>query len=136
MKDQSRFPDKGYFLSYSHADRAFAHHISKLLRQRGLAVIDWESAIEHGADSQDTIFRDLENARSMIFIVPAREGDGKNALAELGAARALGKHIVAVMPDSSRASNAGFARRLTDSAVIDASTMREDALIDALALAS
>jgi hypothetical protein len=56
----------------------------------------------------------------------------KDALAEVGAAFALGKKIVAVAPNAARFHNADVGRQLSRSAVIDASALPESDLVSAI----
>lgn len=124
---------KRVFLAYSHDDSAFAKHIGDLLAEQGHQSFDGQSSLAVGADWSDTVLNALKDADAVVFIVPAREGSGKGALEELGAAKAMGKKIVAVMPDSSRAWNTDVARAVTRAPVLDASRMNESRLVEALA---
>lgn len=126
---------RNIFLSYSHDDQEFALRLSKILMKSGFLVFDPANETVPDEKWSDKIVREMRKSAGLVFVIPAREGAGKNALAELGMARALDKNIVAVMPDSSRAWNASFARVLSDSAVVDASKLRDDALANALAMA-
>jgi hypothetical protein len=124
------------FLSYSWEDRPFAEKLSKILTANGAKVIDPANDVPAGSNIQDIILKAVRDSSSMIFVVPQQEGAGKGALAELGAARALGKRILAVSPNSSRLHNSGFARIITESAVVDASRISDLELADALQMAS
>jgi hypothetical protein len=94
------------FLSHAWADRWLAGQIARRLALR----------------ASDTF----------VFVVPEREGAGKHALFELGAAHAMGKRIVAIVPTAGRFSNADVARVLSGSAVLDASAVPADALAEAI----
>jgi hypothetical protein len=124
------------FISYSREDERFAARISSVLKKHGISMIDPTRNLKPGANAYDSVINGSRNANYVIFVVPAREGEGKFALSELGAARAMGKRIVAVMPDGSRAWNSDFARVLSKSPVVDASNLKDEALAGALALAS
>ena len=65
-----------------------------------------------------------------MFVVPEREGIGKNALAELGAAKAVGKQIVSLVPDRKRAANSDVAVRLSNLMVLDAAELAPAAIAD------
>jgi hypothetical protein len=67
-----------------------------------------------GTDISSAILRSLRRADLVVFVVPRFEGQGKAALAELGAARAIGKRIVSVLPDTTRAANSDVATALSE----------------------
>ena len=127
---------RNVFLSYSSNDTEFAAHLTSILRDRGISILGTGAGIKIGDDIAKGISEALKISDTLIFVVPSREGEGRNALAELGAAKALGKRIVAVMPNSSRAWNSDFARQISDASIVDASRMDDNALLDALAMAS
>ena len=124
------------FLSYSWEDRPFAEKLSRILTENGAKVMNPANDIPAGSKIQDAILKAVKNSSSMIFVIPQQEGAGKHALVELGAARALGKRILAVSPNSSRLHNSGFARVITENAVVDASRISDLQLADALQMAS
>ncbi|MFL5071874.1 MAG: hypothetical protein ACJ8D9_20020, partial [Xanthobacteraceae bacterium] len=74
---------------------------------------------EAGDKFEDLIRDVLSQSDVFVYIVPEKEGSGKWSLFELGAAKALGKRIVAVLPDSSRVANSEVAARLADLFVVD-----------------
>jgi nucleoside 2-deoxyribosyltransferase len=121
------------FLSYGGDDADFAQRLAARLRHKGIETFDGRVDVAAGTDWSDAVLRALEESDKLVFIVPSREGSGKNALVELGAARALGKPILAVMPDGSRAWNSEVARAISNSAVLDASRVDDRNLVDALA---
>lgn len=125
---------KRVFLAYGDEDSGFARHLAELLANGGHQPFDVPASASEDGDVSDAILNALRQADTVVFVVPAREGAGKGALEELGAARALGKRIVAVMPDGSRAWNTGIARAISRAPVVDASRIAEDRLVDALAL--
>ena len=120
------------FLSYADSDRAFASRLSDVLSETGARAWDPTKAMRPGDDISESILAGLRESDIVVFVVPEREGAGKNALAELGAARALGKRIVAVVPETTRFYNAEVARLLSDSAVVDASTVPPEHLANAI----
>ena len=128
MGDQGR----SVFISHAYADREFAARLTNALAQSGARA--WLDSVElkPGDHWDEAILTSLRASDIVVFVVPEREGAGKNALAELGAARALGKKIVAVVPNAGRFHNADVARLLSGSAVVDASTLPDDALVNAI----
>jgi len=121
------------FISYSRDDAPFAEHLAQQLKIEGFHTLDAQSSIKPGVRWDNAVLKALKSADRVVFVVPSREGGGKNALAELGAARAMGKDIVAVMPDSSRAWNSNVARTVSDNVIVDASRFDDHDLIHALA---
>lgn len=122
------------FLSYDIGDSGFARKLATLLTDQGYKPVDADMVSKQGTGQDEAVLHAIEDSVKVIFIVPSREGNGKNALTELGAARAMGKQIVAIMPDASRAWNSDVARIVTRSAVVDASRVEDGSLVDALAL--
>ncbi len=121
------------FISHAHEDELFANRLARLLEGDGYSVFS-DISPEPGGDWASAIIDGLRSADVVVFVVPAREGGGKNALAELGAAKAMGKRIVPVLPDTSRSWNADVARIVSHSAVVDASRFSDETLVGALAL--
>ena len=112
------------FLTYASADSSFAETLSGELHKldngiRTVAIAD--------AGPIDKVFglikQSLINSDLVVFIVPSQEGEGQWALAALGAAKVLGKSILAVMPDRVRYPNSVYLRTLLDRPVLDASNM-------------
>lgn len=93
------------FISYALADREYAQELTAALRNKGFEVFRDEDSIVAGEDFGESILSGLRNAELVLFVVPKESGEGKNALYEVGAAKALGKKIFAVMPHG-RASGA------------------------------
>lgn len=108
------------FLSYASDDRAFAAQIRDAVAQRGAEAVDADSVVQPGSDVGGAAMEALRSADLFVFVVPEKEGSGRWALMELGAAKALGKRIVALMPDRHRAGNSEVAVRLSDVLVLDA----------------
>jgi nucleoside 2-deoxyribosyltransferase len=107
------------FVSYAWDDRDFAERVRSAVAQSGANALDPYS-IEAASDLEGEVLKAVRAADVFVFVIPSREGLGKSALAELGAARALGKRIVALMPDRARAANSEVAVRLSDLIVLDA----------------
>lgn len=108
------------FISYSRDDRDFVSTIEAALARYGLQTFDPELEIQAGDKIDERILDGLRAADVVIFVVPEHEGAGKNALVEIGAARALGKRIVALVRDRKRAANSDVAMRLSNLMVLDA----------------
>lgn len=87
------------FLSYAHADKALADQIVSRLDGGSLEI--WrEEAVNTGEAWANAIQDALRKAETVLLIVPAAGSPGRNnVFFEIGAARALGKRILAVVPD-------------------------------------
>lgn len=128
-------PKRGkVFLSYATADQSFAEKLAATLRDKGYEVLD-PDFLGTGEKIQDEILESLRDADRIIVVVPPSTSN-KFVLFELGAARALGKPIMAVMPDASRSWNSEEVRALSHHALIDASKLEPEQLLGALQIAS
>lgn len=136
MKDQMAplTKPRKIFLSYSVNDRDFARRLSKLLGEAGVSTSSVGDLVMKDDTWEELRFR-INDADRFVFVVPAREGDGKVALMELGAAKAFNKEIVAVMPNGSRTANSAVVNSLSHTSAIDASRLDESSLIRALTAA-
>jgi hypothetical protein len=108
------------FVSYSIDDRVFADQLREaLIAERNVQVLDPTSALAAVNEVDDLVIANLKGSDLFVYIVPEKEGSGKLSLYQLGAAKALGKRIVAVLPDSARVANSAVAARLADALVVD-----------------
>ena len=110
------------FLSYAMADKEAAASISSELTKIGVGSFD-TSNIAQGEKIFDEIRRGIVTSDLVLFVVPSFEGAGRWALAELGAAKALHKNILAILLDKARYRNSTFLRSLFDGPILDASNM-------------
>ena len=102
------------FLSYALEDRPFAARLKRALSARGAQTFDPAEDLRPGADLSAAILKALKQADLLVFVVPRFEGQGKSALVELGAAKAMGKRIVSILPDRARAANTDIAMALSE----------------------
>lgn len=109
------------FLSYATEDQAYAARLKKALEASGAETFDPARDLEPGAEFADAILKSLRRADLVVFVVPRFEGQGKSALVELGAARALGRRIVSVFPDRTRVANSDVAMALSEAHYLDGS---------------
>jgi nucleoside 2-deoxyribosyltransferase len=129
-------PKRGkVFLSYDRMDRGFATKLAATLRGKGYEVLDPSETVGTEDTAQDDVLVALREADRIIAVVPPSTSN-KFVLFELGAARALGKPIMAVMPDASRSWNSDEVRALSRHALIDASKLEPEQLLGALQIAS
>lgn len=113
------------FLSYSATDRRFAQNLKRQLERRGVQVTpdayNWD-----GQDWAKTIRSALSRADAVVTIVSNAAG----VLAELGAARSLGKAVVAILPERTRLSDSEPFRAFSPLPLIDAAALRPTQLLD------
>lgn len=120
------------FLSYASGDREFASRVRDAVAGQGAEAVDVQPDLKPGSDPGAAVMDALRSADLFVFVVPEKEGSGKHALMELGAAKALGKRIVALMPDRHRASNTDVAVRLSDVMLLDAGEKPADTVAEQL----
>jgi len=114
------------FLSYSSSDTEFARRLKSSLSNMGVTTLDAQDASTPGQPVPGALEGLLKRADIIAFVVPSREEQGRWALAELGAARAMGKRIVGIVPETSHYRNADVVRRLSSGGLIDASRWRDN----------
>jgi TIR domain len=110
--------NKRVFFSYSIADQAFADKLRNAMVRPDVEIVD-PIELTPGDDVADTIQEALSQSDLFVYVIPEKGGSGKWSLFELGAAKALGKRIVAVLPDSSRMANSEVATRLADLLLVE-----------------
>ena len=86
------------FLSYSHADRAWAEKFASTLKESGTEVwkADWERS--NGRSLSQSLERGLREGDVVVILFDAETLRNPNALFELGAAMAGNKAVVPVIP--------------------------------------
>jgi hypothetical protein len=118
------------FISYSRADRKYAQELTAALRGKGFDVFADYDSLSGGEDFSESILSSLRNAELVLFVVPKESGEGKNALYEVGAAKALGKKIFAVMPHGRGSGARDVALGLADLIFLDTSETEPDRVAD------
>jgi hypothetical protein len=118
------------FISYALADRKYAQELTAALRNKGFDVFQYYDSVAAGEDFSESILSGLRNAELVLFVVPKESGEGKNALYEVGAAKALGKKIFAVMPHGRGSGARDVALGLADLIFLDTSETEPDRVAD------
>ncbi len=87
------------FLSYVHEDKALADQLASYLKDSSFEI--WRDENVSAGEAWANAVQDaLCKAETVLLIVPATDSPGRNnVFFEIGAARALGKRILAVVPD-------------------------------------
>jgi nucleoside 2-deoxyribosyltransferase len=89
------------YISYSLKDAAFAASLRERIEQDGVRVFDPLRDVPPGVNFIVHLREEIEDSDALILVVPEIGASQANtALFEAGAAKALGKPILAVMPDS------------------------------------
>ena len=114
------------FISYALADRKYAQDLTTALRSKGFDVFQDHESVVASEDFSESILSSLRNAALVLFVVPKESGEGKNALYEVGAAKALWKKIFAVMPHGRASGGRDVALGLADLIFLDTSETEPD----------
>ena len=115
------------FISHAQADSKFATALARQLKHKGVDVFE-DSQVQAGEDWFESIRASLTASDLVVFVVPLREGEGRFALGELGAARMMNKKIFAVLPDQARYANSDVARVLSKGLMVDAARLTAEQL--------
>lgn len=90
---------KRVFLSYSQENAELADALARVMSQRGASVFFDKNTIHVGDRWLETLRSEIEKASALILLIPAHDGPNRNTvLFEAGAAKALGKRVLAVLP--------------------------------------
>lgn len=86
------------FMSYSPRDKDFAQRLAGHLERRGVSVFD-ERRLRPGDEWSDVLRKQIEASSALILLVPSTDSPSRNTVwFEAGAAKALGKRVLAVVP--------------------------------------
>lgn len=124
--------DKRVFISSAREDRIFAHQLGELLKQRGVSVAgDLDTAF--GSDWSDRLRRQIEDATALVLLIPSQTTANRNSIwFEAGAAKALGKPVLAVLPPGRDAGSTELPTDLAGLLVLDADRRSLDSVADTL----
>ncbi|PYF03813.1 TIR domain-containing protein [Rhodopseudomonas faecalis] len=123
---------KRVFISYARQDRDFARQIGDLMIQRGVAVAGNLDA-SFGSDWRDGLRRQIESANALVLLIPSQTEPNRNAIwFEAGAAKALGKPVLAVLPPSREAATTELPTDLAGLLMLDANRRSLDSVADTL----
>jgi predicted nucleotide-binding protein len=108
------------FISHSSEDRIFAKRLRVLLQNRG-AVVFQDTDFASSGIWADMLRTEIEQSDALILVIPSRNAANRNnVLFEAGAARALGKHVFAVLPPEHAASSIDLPTDIAGLLVLDA----------------
>jgi hypothetical protein len=124
---------KSVFLSYASKDRNFAAELGNLLRKRGARVFRDSDSIPFGSSWPEMLREELDKATAVILLLPLRDAMNRNSLwFEAGAAKALGKPVLMVLPPEHKATRSDVPVELADLVVLNADETSLDSLADTL----
>jgi predicted nucleotide-binding protein len=124
--------NKRLFISYAQEDHAFARELGRAIADRGASVfldIDMSS----GSFWADSLRSEIERATALILIIPSRHvANRNNILFEAGAAKALGKPVLAVLPPKHQAERIELPTDIAGVLVLDADRRSVENIADTL----
>lgn len=87
------------FISYAHQDRVFAKELAALVQALGAKVLSDDTALKPGQSIEQRLREALQASDGIVLVLPEPgTARANNAFFEAGAARALGKPVVVVLP--------------------------------------
>jgi hypothetical protein len=123
---------KRVFISYAREDRDFARRLGELMNQRGVSVA-WDFDTAFGSDWSDGLRRQIEDADALVLLIPSHGMANRNTIwFEAGAAKALGKPVLAVLPPSRDPGSTELPTDLAGLLVLDADRRSLESVADTL----
>src|SRR5260370_20675217 len=127
--------ERRVFLSYASRDKDFANQLGKLLSKRGFSVFS-DDNIRWGEVWTDVLRKEIEDATALILLIPTSDVVNRNNLwFEAGAAKALGKPVLAVLPPHHRARRTELPTHIANLLVLDADQRPLESIADMLSQA-
>ena len=112
---------KHIFLSYAREDRDFAKELSGLMKERGASVFFDTNAVALGEEWGSVLRKEIEKATALVLLIPSRNVSDRNFIwFEAGAARALGKPVLAVLPPAHKATRTEIPTDIAGLIILDA----------------
>jgi hypothetical protein len=123
---------KRVFLSYALRDKEFATQLSDLLRKRGASVFV-DADTRPRSLWADVLRSEIEKATALILLIPSQDAlDRNNLWFEAGAAKALGKPVLAVLLPHHKGSRAELPTDIADLLLLDADERSLESVADTL----
>lgn len=125
---------KHIFLSYAREDRDFAKELSGLMKERGASVFFDTNAVALGEEWGSVLRKEIEKATALVLLIPSRNVSDRNFIwFEAGAARALGKPVLAVLPPAHKATRTEIPTDIAGLIILDAGERPLDRAIESAA---
>jgi hypothetical protein len=122
---------KHVFLSSARGDRKWAEDLASLMTRRGVSVFFSDFDLAPGFPWAEVIRKEIEKASALVLLIPSNDVPNRNNIwFEAGAAKALGKRILAVLPPSHR--SVDLPSDIADVLVLDADKRPLESIADTL----
>ncbi len=109
------------FISFSRGDREFANRLANSLGEQGSITWLSEHGVVAGSDWLRTLKDKLTESLAMVLVMPGPDAvSGNSTFFEAGAARAIGKDVIVVVPDLHGIDRSNIPFDLAKTIVVDA----------------
>lgn len=123
---------KRVFISYAHEDKTFASELGNLMKERGVSVF-LDTDLTSGSFWSDVLRREIERATALVLVIPSHNVANRNNIwFEAGAAKALGKPVLAVLPPKHDAGTVDLPTDIAGLLVLDADRRSLESVTDTL----
>lgn len=117
------------FISYAHQDQKFATQLAQALRKQGGDPWMSEHGVLAGSDWLTSLKDNLRASNALVLIMPsAAAASGNSAFFEAGAAKAIGKDVIVVVPDLETVDRSNIPYELASTIVVDATRKSVEAV--------
>jgi hypothetical protein len=124
--------EKRLFVSHVAEDADFARQLGRLLKERGAMVFP-ERDDGSGNIWPDALRTEIEKSTALILVIPSRRAPNRNTvLFEAGAANALGKPVLAVLPPKNASTPIDLPTNIAGVLVLDADRRSLESIADTL----
>jgi hypothetical protein len=115
------------FISYSRRDHEFARRLAETLRGQGVKARLSEHGVLAESHWLSSLKDSLEASNALVLIMPSvGAAAGNSAFFEAGAARAIGKDVIVVVPELQEVDRSNIPYDLASTVVIDAAAKPMD----------
>jgi hypothetical protein len=123
---------KWLFISHVAEDAGYARQLGRLLKERGATIVsEWDAA--SGSVWPDALRTQIESATALILVIPSRLAlNRNNVVFEAGAAKALGKPVLAVLPPKNLSAPIELPTDIAGVLVLDADRRSLESIADTL----
>jgi hypothetical protein len=121
---------RGIFISFSQRDREFASLLAKSLTEHGSTALMSEHGAVAGTDWLATLKDRLKASDAVVLVMPTTTAISSNStFFEAGAARAIGKDVIVVVPDLEAVDRSNIPFDLARTVVLDANKQPIEAVV-------
>jgi hypothetical protein len=121
------------FISYALPDRDFARQLARSVEHLG--AVPWlsEHGVHAGQNWLEALRENLKRSDVMVLVMPSEAAPAANStFFEAGAAKAMGKNIVVVVPDLGLVDRDNIPFDLAQTVLVDASKQPIDSIAEAV----